>query len=99
MPKCPMCPRQLPPRKATGRPAIYCSGCCRRAAEYERITARIAAETEPGNYDGLAPLDYDGLEPITDADLAKMKPLLDKLVGLVPLEPLPPLDNSEEETR
>ncbi len=32
--KCRICERQVEPKK-TGRPAIYCSHACRRAAEYE----------------------------------------------------------------
>lgn len=42
-PTCAMCPRILPPRKTTGRPAIYCSQRCRRACEFEirRIDKRL----------------------------------------------------------
>ncbi|MDB5637759.1 MAG: hypothetical protein JWP51_2667 [Bradyrhizobium sp.] len=40
---CALCPRILPPSKATGRPATFCSIRCRRASEYEirRIDKRI----------------------------------------------------------
>src|SRR5437879_4142835 len=92
------CGQRLPDRPpGPGRPKVYCSAQCRRAAEYERI----AVEIGPLDYAGLAPVNFDGLVlindddfvPINDDDLAKMKPLLDQLVGLVP-----PFDDSEEET-
>lgn len=40
---CRKCGNALPERAGTGRPALYCSSACRRAAEYEirRLSRRL----------------------------------------------------------
>lgn len=42
-PVCVKCSRPLPERSGPGRPALYCSTACRRAAEYElrRVQASL----------------------------------------------------------
>lgn len=42
-PRCPMCGRQLPPPKATGRRAVYCTPACRKAAYDARRGRQPAA--------------------------------------------------------
>jgi hypothetical protein len=43
--RCPRCGRIIPTRSGAGRPTIYCSVGCRRAAEYEIrcVNGRLAA--------------------------------------------------------
>jgi len=43
-PVCVKCSRPLPERSGPGRPALYCSTACRRAAEYELRRAQSALE-------------------------------------------------------
>jgi len=74
---CPICSTALPPRKATGRPNVYCSPACRKSAELKlrRMNALLAdlerrlSETRADPI--LARLDADAADRL-EAEVARL---------------------------